>query len=193
MILNNGLNYYARLLQYTVGGLTYSAVDEDGNAVTASIGPNSTGDVDRGQIFGRYFWSGYFEHIPSLAYVSNNSNLFYESSSSSSSYARYCGVIFGDGDTPPALTDYSLSGNQITDFNATVALNTAVSDGKITGTAAYTITNTGASAFTIKEIAVSIMGASSHRVIIIRDLLDTPVTIEPGQTGVVVYKLSWGN
>ena len=122
---------------------------------------------------------------PAIDVLSNGSYVYYGNSNQANTTR---GVLLGDGDTPPALTDYCLSGNMITDFTATTAGAVTYSDGKIIGTATYNVTNTGASPFTIKEIA-NTFERSSTRIMVARSLLETPVTIQPGDTGVVVYRV----
>ena len=53
----------------------------------------------------------------------------------------------------------------------------------------YNITNTGASAFTIKEIGLVVKGNTGEEILVSRDLLASPITIAPGDTGIVTYKI----
>ena len=57
--------------------------------------------------------------------ITNNTTMYY-GSSSTGLWATHSGVIIGDGNTPPTLSDYWLSGNQITDFSAVSSLTTSV-------------------------------------------------------------------
>ena len=124
-------------------------------------------------------------HSPNIKFLSNGSLMFYGNSSNANTVR---GVLLGDGDIPPSLTDYCLSGNMITDFTATTAVATSYSNGKIIGTATYNVINTGASPFTVKEIA-NTFARSSTRIMIARSLLEIPVTIQPGDTGVIIYRV----
>lgn len=121
----------------------------------------------------------------SIAKLSNGTNVFRLNYTDNNTTT---GVILGDGDTPPTLTDYCLSGNMITDFTATTAITSAINNGKLEIIATYNITNTGGSAFTIKEIA-NTFAPYSNRIMLSRELLATPLTIEPGNTGVLTYKI----
>lgn len=119
----------------------------------------------------------------------SNGTRYYIGASSTTSYP-YSGVIFGDGNTPPEATDYKLSGNMITDFSAVITVTRQRNADGLIYTFTYNITNTGASDLTIRELAVTIPNiANTKRILLSRSLLSTPVTIEPGQTGVVTYVL----
>lgn len=98
-------------------------------------------------------------------------------------------IAFGDGDTPPTLDDYQLSGNHITTYSVTNETQFDFDAGNSVTT--YTITNTGTSAFTIKEIGIvtSTSTAASDHALIFREVLDAPVTIEPGGVGQVTLTL----
>lgn len=124
----------------------------------------------------------------SLWGISNGSTLFFGNGSGTNNYA---GVILGDGDTPPALNDYCLSGNIITDFTATTALTILAQNDGVYIAATYNITNTGASTFTIKEIGAR-KGESysgTNPILYYRSLLDSPVSIAPGDTGIITLKV----
>ena len=127
--------------------------------------------------------------MPTLYTLTNGTTRYY--GSRSSIINPQFGVVLGDGDTPPALSDYNLSGNQITTFSAVTAIASSYADGKITGLATYTITNTGADAITIKEIGVIKLSEQqgSSPVMLIRSLLETPVVIQPNEIGVVTWKI----
>jgi hypothetical protein len=95
------------------------------------------------------------------------------------------GVAFGDGDTPPTLDDYCLSGNHIINHNTTVLGE--INDNFDTATVTYTVTNTGDSSFTIKEVGVYVTaGGQTHNTALVwREVLSEPVTIEAGGVGQV--------
>lgn len=98
-------------------------------------------------------------------------------------------VAFGDGDTPPTLDDYQLSGNHFTTYETTIANQVYPDSNK--SVSIYTITNTGTSAFTIKEIGlfVSPYSNGNQMGLVFREVLDSPVTIEPGGVGQVTLTL----
>lgn len=161
-------------------------VDLTGATVTGSAVTQTTNSTWQGM---QLFLNAAQRTPPSIYVIYNGTSYFAGTSSGS---AIYSGVIIGDGDTPPALSDYCLSGNQITDFTATTTISTLYNNGKLIGIATYNITNTGASPFTIKEIGLAKVIESSspyNRVLVTRELLETPVTIAPGDTGVVTYKI----
>lgn len=117
---------------------------------------------------------------PTFFCVSNNAKVFFGSGLSSTTDPAVRGVVFGDGDTPVSMSDYWLSGNQIIDFTANSMITILQDGAKITGTATYTITNTGASSFTIKELGLTHYAHPiDKRVMIYRKVLETPLTIEP--------------
>lgn len=165
-----------------------TVVDTSGSAVTdRGISQVSGNNVGVLQLFttGITNWTS----VPSIYKLSNNSTI-YCGSSTETYHAAYAGVIIGDGDTAPTLSDYSLSGNQITTFTATTQVDVTYSFGKIIGTATYNITNTSASPIIIKEIGLTKEKAGEgNRILLARSVLETPVTIAPGDTGVVTYKI----
>ena len=187
MLLKNYLNLFNTWLTRT--GLSYTASVKDTAGNNILDRPYDTGsssscislNMALAQAEGR---------TGTLYIISNNSLLYYGNSSGNATWGPYTGVIIGDGDVVPTVDDYSLSGNQITDFSATTAIASSVDNGKISIVGTYNITNTGASPFTIKEIGTSkISKETTARVLLTRDLLATPVTIAPGDTGVVTYKI----
>lgn len=119
-----------------------------------------------------------------MYYITNGTTMFYGSISTTSNPT---GVIIGDGTGILSPDRYTLFGNQITDFTATTALTSSVSNDGLNITATYNITNTGVSDFTIREIALC---AGFTLCMIDHQLLDVPVTIEPGQTKTIVYQLN---
>lgn len=186
MFTNNGMQYlYTSLANW--GNLTVVGYDGNSTNMTVydsshSMYPFRPGDT-----------SGTNAYTASMLALSNNSLIFYNSSTYSSSSTLY-GVILGDGDATPEPTDYCLSGNIITDFTATTTLLTKQIGGKIIVMGTYNIANTGASSFTIKEIGLSrrnLYSGTTVRVLLTHDLLETPITIAPGDVGVVTYNLTF--
>ena len=118
-----------------------------------------------------------------MYYITNGTRMYYGNNSTTSNPT---GVIIGDGTGTLAPDRYTLFGNQITDFSATTALTSSVSNDGIVITATYNITNTGASDFTIKEIALT---GGFTPCMIDHQLLDAPVTVSPGATKSIVYRL----
>lgn len=103
------------------------------------------------------------------------------------------GAIIGTGTTPATIDDYMLAGDMINTFTYSKTVTLTHDDDKTTITALYTITNTGAAAFTIGEIGL--MAASydnngtSYKCLVERTVLDSPVTIEAGGVGQVTYTI----
>ena len=137
-------------------------------------------------------WYGSF--TGSLFYISNNAdNVFYGNQSYPYDYENW-GLVIGDGNTPPTLDDYNLSDNIITDFSATTTISHSYAAGKLTIIATYNITNTGASAFTIREYGTRIRRKTSgNGAMLLRSLLETPLTINPGETSVMTVKITIQN
>lgn len=193
MILNNGLQfmYNAAITRMDTTYKTYdSFIAMDGSTCSAYIYHYAT-NTD-GFLGWQQYRTSWYSNMSMVRFcgtfsaVCNGTTYFL----GANTYTEdKCGVIFGDGETPPALTDYSLSGNQITDFTATTATTRAVVDEKIKVTITYNITNTGAASFTIKEMAASIRSTNGKQILLSRSLLETPVTIQPGETGVITYKM----
>lgn len=104
----------------------------------------------------------------------------------------YGGVDFGDGDTPPAMGDYCLSGNSFKTFTATASSTTTVTDEYVEIKTIYSITNNGTDAFTIREVGLFFAHTSTnylYNTLIERTLLDAPVTIPAGGYGQVTYTI----
>lgn len=95
------------------------------------------------------------------------------------SEAVFC-IILGDGDTPPTVDDYKLSGNYIsyTNLNSTIYVMSNGSNGF-----SFTIQAQVKSQTTIKEIALAASlssTASGEMVMLTRDVLPEPVVLEAG-------------
>ena len=63
------------------------------------------------------------------------------------------GVVLGTGNTPPTLDDCKLSGDLVTGYIYSVAVEHKIDEHGATSTALYTITNTSNKTITIGEIA----------------------------------------
>ena len=194
MITQSGLNYLKAFYNsefYTTASYTATVTKRDGTTTTTTLpySSNSSYKTAGWRPAGLESSTSSGIYSGSVYYVTNGTNVFYGNNSTTN--LPTAGVIFGDGNIEPAVTDYDLSGNQFTDFTADTAVTCNISNGKILITGTYNITNTGASPFTIKEIGVllpvSFTGVA--RWLFSRDLLATPVTIQPGDTGVVTYKI----
>lgn len=103
------------------------------------------------------------------------------------------GVYFGDGDAAPTEDDIALAGNYFTTFSCATSSLKVGDDNGFTVQVTYTLTNTGSSSFTIREIGLVIpmrkSSSGSMYTFVDRTVLDTPVTIEPGGVGQVTYTI----
>lgn len=102
------------------------------------------------------------------------------------------GIAFGTGDTPPTLNDYWLSGDLITTVGiVAVTITTAIANGVYTFVNAITVNNTGSDSIVINEMAiipyVYYSGSSQVPAVVERQVLDTPLTLAPGEQGVITY------
>lgn len=103
-------------------------------------------------------------------------------------------IAFGDGDTPPTKDDYTLSGNLIT----TLYFSSRSSFVSVEGDTVFfgvnmAITNNGADAVTIREIAwlgsFTTTYKSGTHLMLDRTVLNSPVTIPAGGTESITYKI----
>lgn len=127
--------------------------------------------------------------------------LGYESTSDSGYYpmrknvltdlsTKYCGVVFGTGNTPPTLDDYKLGGDLITTISAAVVTTKSADETGCEVTTVYTLNNYGSAYITIGEVATVVTYAKAgeeNKIMIERTVLDSPVTITAGGVGQVTY------
>lgn len=108
------------------------------------------------------------------------------------------GVHFGTGTTPPNKADYKLeeeitSGLSIT--NQESAEITDLGGGKYKVEASFILKNTTAEAIAISEIGLYSYGgyssSSAYTVLFERQVFDTPITIQPNESKLVTYKLTF--
>lgn len=101
------------------------------------------------------------------------------------------GVIFGDGDTAVTFDDHALAGNLFTTFSFTQTSVVGSDESGMYKTVTFILTNTGDTAFTIKEIGlmgkIASGGKTFRNYLFERTVLESPVTIEPGGIGEVTY------
>ena len=97
------------------------------------------------------------------------------------------GVAFGNGDTPVTIDDYQLSGEHFINFVGSV--DCVINEDFTECTWTHTLTNSGSESFTIKEVGVYAGNSYTYyTVLIMREVLDSPVTIAPGGVGQVTFK-----
>lgn len=91
-------------------------------------------------------------------------------------------IVFGDGDTPVSVDDFSISGNAITNISVSSKEGASTDVG---GNILYTFINRGDDA-TIKEVCIfgcfSTGQTSSYKVALWREVLDTPLIVPAGST-----------
>lgn len=96
----------------------------------------------------------------------------------------FAGVVFGNGDAQPTIDDYQLSGEHFKNFSSSYAHSYDANTNE--GTITYTLVNNNDSDFTIREVGVF---ATSSVVLMIREVLDSPVTIPAGGIGQVTLTI----
>lgn len=109
------------------------------------------------------------------------------------------GVIFGDGTTPPTISDYCLSGNIISGITMSSTRSATCTENAAETSVLYTITNNNTEAITIGEIGYigynqyykdsTSTSSNSERLLLERTVLESPITIEAGGVGQITYTL----
>lgn len=112
------------------------------------------------------------------------------------------GIVFGDGNTAPTLSDYTISGKIIKGLTVSVIKSADIDEpGTTSKSVLYTITNGNDTAVTIREVAY-IYGLygyngnsstlNSNYIMLDRTVLDAPITIDPGSVGQITYTINLG-
>lgn len=102
------------------------------------------------------------------------------------------GVVFGDGNTPPSIDDYCLSGNVFSNLSSSASSTLTQDDSGFILKTVYSLTNLSDSTFTVSEIGLfnhCVIVGSYRNVLIERTVLDTPVPIPAGGVGQVTYTI----
>lgn len=112
-----------------------------------------------------------------------------------------CGVYFGSGSTPATVNDITLeapivSGLSITNADKTLLLYDG--NGVGTASASYTVKNTTEEEINIREIGCFATGVGQGTTgavmtLFERTVLDNPITIQPGVTKLITYKLTFNH
>lgn len=107
------------------------------------------------------------------------------------------GIAFGTGNVPPSLDDYWLSGDSISTISILArSANTSFGDGSLRISSDLTVKNTSST----DTIVINEMGfmayvytakSSGGYVLVDRTVLDTPLTLAPGEQGVITHTLNW--
>lgn len=111
-------------------------------------------------------------------------------------YAAYH-VIIGAGNTPVTVDDYDLADSSIMASDKMQSQNQSANSNRNNGAVVSTQWyNSSAAPITVKEIGLAFKNNSNNQysksvnVLAARKVLDTPVTIQPGETYVFTYKVS---
>ena len=102
------------------------------------------------------------------------------------------GVVMGDGGTPPTVDDYTLAGTVFETFSYSSAASSEFDENGASYTVLFTITNTGESDFTVRELglfAPASIGGAGTAVMYDRTVLESPITIPAGGVGQVTYTI----
>jgi len=161
---------------------------------------NNYGSINAKNAAGTEFVAG-----PQLA---TNNNFYYISSITATGSNSSTGVAFGSGDTAPTENDYTVTPIAGLDATSPGSALTTVYDSennKYYTYYNYTVTNNNAEAVTIREIGkfnvfykasalgslCSTSNSDKMSVLVDRVVLDDPVTIPAGESGVVRYSVSY--
>lgn len=123
--------------------------------------------------------------------ASTNDNCSYSGTGSNAYY-----VIIGAGDTPVDFNDYDMADSSVLGTGKMISSNQTAAWVKETGdTLTTTWTNTSDAAITIKEVGVAFKNSSTANskganILVSRQLLSTPVTIQPNESYVFSYTIS---
>lgn len=179
MLLNNFFSALkAGYGQFAAGSEVWQSV---GNVATSMDGVSNNG------WYYAYSRDDIFNQIKYLLGISGDS--------SAKSNARIR-IAVGAGNTDPAPTDYTLTDACI---SATIQPSNYAKndDGKLTGSAI--VTNRGSDAIVYREIGVVLYGqfavSSSSRpyknLLLSRELLTSPITLQPGESATVTVVFDW--
>lgn len=118
---------------------------------------------------------------------------------SSTARTNHMGVYFGTGSTPALLEDYTLESPITTGlaFAGGIEKVPAYENGKAEAVASYIVTNTSGAEINIWEIGCFVptqdgSNTSSYTMIMLeRTVLTEPITIPPGESKMVTYKVAF--
>ena len=104
------------------------------------------------------------------------------------------GVRIGKGVTPATADDYTLESfiTSGVSINNPSAVSVTMEEGYVAAYCTYTVTNTGTTAIAISEIGLfSQITASSVAKLVLMDrtVLESPITINPGQSKPITYTI----
>ena len=105
----------------------------------------------------------------------------------------WCGVFFGSGSTPATKNDYKLESpitSGLTIANPSIPSISYSENGKYEVMGVYSVTNTTDAEINIWEIGI-VTQLCDWNVLMERTVLTEPVTIAPGKTKIINYKLTF--
>lgn len=104
----------------------------------------------------------------------------------------YCGVYFGSGSTPATKNDYKLESpitSGLTIANPSIPSISYSENGKYEVMGVYSVTNSSDTEINIWEIGI-VTQLVDWNVLMERTVLTEPVTIAPGETKIITYKIT---
>lgn len=113
---------------------------------------------------------------------------------------KYSGYYFGSGTTPPQKSDYCLESVILSGTISVTSASTpflSYSDGKSEFVVSWVITNVRDTNVTISEIGyfgrpnTSSTSSNGYLALYERTVLDNPITIKPGESKLVTYKITF--
>lgn len=107
------------------------------------------------------------------------------------------GIMFGTGNVPPSVDDYKMSGDVISTISILArSAQSSFDAGGVHTTSVLTVQNTSSTdTIVINEIGfVAYTFTASSRgayTLVDRTVLDEPLTLAPGEQGVITHMLDW--
>lgn len=150
-------------------------------SVNLLINPNLQIALSDGTLF--TITSAECNGVDRLFRASAGTNLLFTSKPSTSSVncdIKY--IVFGDGDKPVELSDFSVSGNVIKNISCT-SISAAYIENGIRYT--YTFINRDSAESTIKEVCIFdnfTLSSSTRKVALWREVFDEPLTVGAGES-----------
>lgn len=127
----------------------------------------------------------------SLTYMGGTNNASHYCGNSSSTFH----VMIGGGDTAPTKNDYDMADTSIIASDKMVSMTQVASATRESGTTVTTQwKNNSSSAIVIKELGLAFKRSSTAyskaaNILFARKVLDTPVTVQPGETYAFSYNI----
>ena len=184
MFTNNYIKYQAMLFFYQTSVKFVQSAGKETRAISAKYIPYYN--------FGRAMATG--------RCVAAESEISVAITSSEPIGDTYPGVFFGSGTTPPTKDDYDLE-SMITTGLAITNTGTSTKDkgnGVYSVEASYVLRNTSAATITVSEMGTfgevhfkTNSDYHAYRILFERQVLEEPVIIQPGESKLITYKLTF--